>query len=122
MIPYVSFTRDSETIFGLGIPFSYSLSEKLDLGVQAQVDFIPLPFNERKMSYFQTIVIGGPLVGQLDFYLEGLATFFMDEHYLSANGGLIYNVSPNVKIDLAANLGLVAATPTRVYLGLSFRI
>ena len=97
MIPYVSFTRDNETIFGIGFPFSYTISEKLDLGAQAQFDFIPVG-EGRDMSYFQTVVLGGPLVGELDFYLEGLATFFQSEQYLSANGGLIYNVSPNVKV------------------------
>jgi hypothetical protein len=40
----------------------------------------------------------------------------------TANGGVIYNTSPNVKIDLATNIGLTDESPSRVYLGLSFRI
>jgi hypothetical protein len=97
------------------------LTDKLDLGAQAQFDFFPA-LSGTEMSYFQTIVLGGALVGQLDFYLEGLVTFYQDANTYSANGGLIYNVSDNVKVDVATNLGLNEGAPTRVYLGLSFRI
>jgi hypothetical protein len=121
MIPYISFTNDHETIYGLGLPFSYSLSEKLDLGTQAQFDFLPVD-DGHELSYFQTVVVGGPLAGPLDFYVEGLATFYQHDQLYSANGGLIYNISNNVKIDLAANIGLNDKTPNRVYAGLSFRI
>ncbi|WP_165823931.1 transporter [Pseudochryseolinea flava] len=125
MIPYIALSRFGDATFGLGIPFSYGISEKLDFGAQAQFDFIPGSDDGEdtyNMSYFQTIVMGGPLVGDFDFYVEGMATFFEGEEYISANGGLIYNVSPNVKIDLATNTGLTEGTPTRVYLGFSFRI
>jgi hypothetical protein len=123
MIPYVTFLSgnplDSEVAFGIGLPFSYALSEKLDLGAQPQFDFIP-DGNDYDLSYFQTIVLGGPLVGNMDFYIEGLAIFPSDMFLV--NGGLIYNISPNVKVDVATNVGLNKESPTRAYLGLSFRI
>jgi hypothetical protein len=121
MIPYITFTKDNETIYGVGLPFSYGLSDKLDLGAQAQFDFLPAG-EEREVSYFQTIVLGGALIGPLDFYVEGVATFYQQEKFYSANGGLIYNVSDNVKIDIATNIGMNDGTPTRAYAGLSFRI
>lgn len=125
IIPYATFTSgnpfDSDVNFGFGFPFSYGLNEKLDLGAQPQFDFI---YNgaDYELSYFQTVVIGGPVVGDLDFYLEGLAVFPKGEAQFLMDGGLIYNVSPNVKVDVATNVGLNQAAPTRVYLGLSFRI
>jgi hypothetical protein len=125
IIPYTTFTSgnpfDSDINFGFGFPFSYALNDKYDLGAQPQLDFI---YNGSGyvLSYFQTVVIGGPVVGDLDFYLEGLAVFPDSESQFLIDGGLIYNVSPNVKVDVATNVGLNQAAPTRVYLGLSFRI
>jgi hypothetical protein len=125
IIPYATFTSgnpfDSDINFGFGLPFSYGLSEKLDFGAQPQLDFI-YNGSDYELSYFQTVVIGGPLAGNLDFYLEGLAVFPKGDAQFLLDGGVIYNVSPNVKFDLATNVGLNQAAPTRVYLGLSFRI
>lgn len=128
MIPYVLFPSGNifdrqKVIYGIGFPFSYTLSETLGLGAQPQVDFIPdEETGDYDMSYFQTIVLGGPVIGNLDFYVEGLAIFFKGNANYLANGGLIYNVSDNVKIDIATNIGLNKEAPTRAYLGLSFRI
>jgi hypothetical protein len=125
IIPYTTFTSgnpfDSDMNFGFGFPFSYALNENYDLGAQPQIDFI---YNgvDYELSYFQTVVLGGPVVGALDFYAEGLVVFPKGDAQFLLDGGLIYNVSPNVKVDIAANVGLNQAAPTRVYLGLSFRI
>ncbi len=125
IIPYATFTAgnpfDSDVNFGFGFPFSYALNEDYDLGAQPQLDFI---YNgiDYELSYFQTVVIGGPVVGNLDFYLEGLAVFPKGDAQFLADGGLIYNVTRNVKVDVAANVGLNKPAPTRVYIGLSFRI
>jgi hypothetical protein len=125
IIPYTTFTAgnpfDSDVNFGFGFPFSYALNENYELGAQPQLDFI---FNgvDHDLSYFQTVVVGGPIAGDLDFYAEALAVFPKGDAQFLLDGGLIYNVSPNVKVDLAANVGLNKAAPTRVYLGLSFRI
>lgn len=126
MIPYVTFLSgnplDSEVIYGVGLPFSYRLSENFDLGAQPQFDFIPDGEGNHDLSFFQTIVLGGPLIGKLAFYIEGLAIFPSGNAHFLVNGGLIYNISSNVKVDVAANQGLVKEAPTRIYLGLSFRI
>jgi hypothetical protein len=125
IIPYATFISgnpfDSDMNFGFGFPFSYSLNENYDLGAQPQVDFV---YNGKDydLSYFQTVVIGGPVIGKLDFYFEGLAVFPKGDAQFLLDGGLIYNFSPNVKVDIAANVGLNEAAPTRMYLGLSFRI
>ncbi|HET9054226.1 MAG TPA: transporter, partial [Cyclobacteriaceae bacterium] len=125
MIPYITFPTaavDTEIIYGIGFPFSYTLTETLGAGAQFQFDFVPVPEGGHQLSYLQTIVLGGTLAGNLDFYIEGQGNFSTDQTTYSANGGLIYNVTGNVKVDVAANLGLTDETPSRVYLGLSFRI
>lgn len=127
-IPYVTFQPGSafefndEIQFGIGFPFSYTLTDKLGLGAQPQIDFIPDGNGGHDLSFFQSLVIGGPLVGELDFYVETVAFFNQYDNNYLLNGGLIYNISPNVKIDIATNLGLNKPSPTRIYLGLSFRI
>jgi hypothetical protein len=126
MIPYVAFLSgnplDSDVVYGIGFPFSYGLNENYDLGAQPQFDFILNENGKYELSYFQTVVIGGPLVGEMDFYVEGLAIFNSVQNQFLVNGGLIYNISPNVKVDIATNVGVTKETPTRIYLGLSFRI
>lgn len=126
MIPYVSFIEgnpfDSEAIYGVGFPFSVALNEKYELGAQPQFDFVFNDDAKRDLSYFQTVVLGGPVVGKLDFYLEGLMIIPPGDTQFLTNGGLIYNVNSNTKIDIAANVGLNDPAPTRVYLGLSFRL
>jgi hypothetical protein len=128
MIPYVSFPSGnplkfkSDVSFGVGFPFSYDVSEKLGIGAQAQFDFIPDGEGSRDLGFFQTVVVGGPLVGKMDYFVEGLATFYNGHSIFNLNGGLIYNISDNVKVDIATNLGISEEAPTRVYLGLSFRI
>jgi len=128
MIPYVGFPSGnpfkfrSDVYFGIGFPFSYDVSEKLGLGAQSQFDFLPDGEGNRDLAFFQTVVVGGPLVGKMDYFLEGLVTFYNSESIFNLDGGLIYNVSDNVKVDIATNLGISKQAPTRVYLGLSFRI
>jgi hypothetical protein len=124
IIPYVKLPTSAvsdQLQFGAGFPFSYGLNEKLDLGAQFQGDFFENEDNGYDFSYLQTIVIGGALVGKLDFYTEVAAIFAAEDTIFTLNGGLIYNIAPNVKIDIAGNYGLVDQAYSNAYLGLSFR-
>lgn len=125
VIPYVTFPTspvDEDIFFGVGFPFSYGINDRYGAGAQFQADFTPDGEGGYAFSYLQTIVFGGKLVGNLDFYMEGMGIFSDAVTIYTANGGLIYNVNDNMKVDAAANLGLVEKAPTRVYIGLSFRI
>jgi hypothetical protein len=124
IIPYVKLptSKVSDQLqFGAGFPFSYGLTEKLDLGLQFQGDFFENGLNGYDFSYLQTIVIGGALVGDLDFYTEIAAVFSADDPIFTLNGGLIYNVTPSLKIDIAGNYGLVDQAYSTAFVGLSFR-
>lgn len=125
LIPYITFPTspvDKDILYGFAFPFSYDLTEKYGAGAQFQFDFAPNEKGDYTMSYLQTVVIGGPLIGALDFYAEVAGIFSESSTTYSANGGLIYNLNSNLKIDIATNVGLVKEAPTRIYLGLSFRI
>lgn len=127
-IPYVTFISgkpfdaDEEIQFGVGFPFSSSINETLGWGAQPQIDFVPNGEGGHDVSFFQTVVLGGSLIGALDFYIEGLGIFNAKENKYLANGGLIYSINPNIKVDVATNIGLNKSAPTRLYFGLSFRI
>lgn len=124
MIPYISVPsgNSSDITFGIGFPYSYDVSEKLGIGGQSQFDFVPSEKGGHDMSFFQTIVVGGPLLGKMDYFVEGVVTIFDGTSIFNLDGGLIYNISDNVKVDIATNIGLNDEAPTRVFLGLSFRI
>jgi hypothetical protein len=128
LLPYVTFTsgdpfvKNQDVIFGLGFPFSTELFSSLEVGLQPQIDFIPDENGNYTVGFFQSVMIGSTIVGNLDYFAEAVFYFLNDGNQYLLNGGLIYNVTPNVKIDLATNVGLNTSTPTRAYLGLSFRI
>jgi hypothetical protein len=119
-IPYVTFV-DDEVQYGIGFPFSSSINDNLGWGAQPQVDFVPNGAGGHDLSFFQTVVLGGTLVGAFDFYVEGLAVFATNNQFL-ANGGIIYNATANMKFDVATNIGLNKYAPTKVYMGFSFRL
>ena len=124
MIPYVTLPTSPlyhDAVYGIGFPFSLTLTEKLGSGAQFQFDFLPID-GDYKLAYLQTVVLGGELIGALDFYVEGMGYFVEGESLFNANGGLIYNITDNVKIDVATNVGLNDGAPTKAYLGLSFRL
>lgn len=124
VIPYVKLPTngiDKDVAFGAGFPFSIGLNDALDIGAQFQTDFTPDGNNGYDFSCFQTVVLGGALIGDLDFYTEINCMFASDGTTYTLDGGLIYNVSPNVKIDIATNIGLVEDAYSNVFLGLSFR-
>jgi hypothetical protein len=125
MIPYVILPTsklDDDASFGVGFPFSYELGEQMSAGGQFQFDFLPDGQGSYDFNYLQTIVIGGAVVGPFDYFLEGVAIFSEGPSIFSLNGGILYNISPNVKIDVATNLGLVEEAASNVFLGLSFRL
>lgn len=125
VIPYVVLPTspvDEDVAFGAGFPFSYDINDSYSAGAQFQFDFVPDGKGNYDLSYLQTVVLGGTLAGNLDFYVEGMGIFAKDATIFAANGGLIYNINQNIKIDLATNLGLVDEAPTRAYLGFSFRL
>ena len=124
VIPYVTLPTspvDEDVSFGVGFPFSVGLNEALDFGAQFQGDFDPDGMDGYDFSYLQTFVLGGGLVGKLDFFAEVAGIFSHQDPIFTLNGGLIYNVTPNVKIDVAGNYGLVDEAYSTAFLGLSFR-
>lgn len=125
MVPYITFPTspaDDRTSFGIGFPFSMRIGDTLGAGAQVQVDLVPYKASGYRISCFQTFVFGGKLTAKIDFYIEGMVAFAPASVACTANGGLIFNLSRNVKIDVATNLALSAAATARVYTGVSFRI
>lgn len=125
IIPYVTLPTsplDHDAFFGVGFPFSYTLNDKLGSGAQFQFDFVPTGTGDYNLSYLQTVVVGGGLIGNLDFFLEGMGIFYQGSSIFTMNGGLVYNAADNVKIDVGANVGLTDDSLTRIFCGLSFRL
>jgi hypothetical protein len=126
ILPYITLPTsplDHDAFFGIGFPFTCKLTKKLGTGAQFQFDFLPSKGGDYyEMGYLQTVVLDGVLIGDLDFFIEGMGIFYQENSIYTANGGLIYNVGNNVKVDVATNLGLTYDSPKRVYMGLSFRL
>jgi opacity protein-like surface antigen len=124
VIPYITLPTssiDDDISYGVGFPFSYGLTDALDFGAQFQADFVPNGEDGHDFNYLQTVVIGGGLIGNMDFFVELAGIFPTEDPIFTLNGGLIYNFTPNIKVDIAGNYGLVEDAYSNIFLGLSFR-
>jgi hypothetical protein len=125
ILPYVTLPTsplDHDAFFGIGFPFAYNLAKKLGAGAQFEFDFLPSESGDYEMGYLQTAALDGTLIGNLDFFIEGMGIFLHGNPRYFANCGLIYSISDNVRIDISTNLGLTDKSPSRAYVGLSFRL
>jgi hypothetical protein len=125
IIPYITLPTspiDHKAFFGVGFPFTYTLNDRFGIGAQAQFDFIPTESSNYNMDYLQTFTFGGTLVGDFDFFLEGMSILYQGSAILTFNEGLVYSPADNVKIDVGANIGVTDKSLTRIFCGISFRL
>ena len=125
IIPYVVFPTsplDHDAFFGVGFPFTYTINDNYGFGAQFQFDFIPTGEGNYNMSYLQTATFGGGLIGNLDFFIEGMGIFYQGTSVFTINEGLVFSATDNMKFDVGANIGLTDESLTRIFCGISFRL
>jgi hypothetical protein len=115
--------RDSKFSSGIVIPLAISLGNKWDAGAEVQT-VIGQEATGRKLvaANLFSATAGHPISNNFDFFIETVVTNSQKEWALLGNGGIIYALSPDFKMDAGFNLGLAGSNAQIYFLGLSFRI
>lgn len=103
------------------------LSEKLDLGFMAEIDFVRGPDDPSyETEFLHTITLGFPIVEELSGFVEyaGLASTASDAGYIAQfDTGLTYGLSENIQLDGGIQIGLTdEADDFTVFAGMSVRL
>ena len=128
MMPYVNLPSskfsESNIEGGIVFPLAVELNANWGLGTQLAIDLLK---NRSEKNYhpeiLYSITASRRLSSKLDFFIESYTTYnFKDDlAQLSANGGLVYSLSGNFKLDAGFNYGITKATDKVYFAGLSFR-
>lgn len=115
----------SEEVYvpGLTLIWAYSIGEKWELGGQLEYFRIyDLDGGFEFDEYWFTIEAGYDINDKYSLFVEYVSISSPANIYINTlNAGIIYEISPNFRIDTAFNLGLNQVSPSTVFTGFSCR-
>jgi hypothetical protein len=110
---------------GVAAMFAVKLTEKVQLGLMAEVDFVRGPDDPSYQTEFlHTASLSFPIVGELNGYVEYAGIASTGATYLAfADLGLTYQLNDNTQLDAGVNIGLSdSADDFTVFSGISVRL
>lgn len=126
ILPFINITTttDSKITGGIITPFAISLSNNWSFGSQIGTD---LGKNQLQhgyhMNFLASATISHPLFAKCNFFTEAYiyreSELKDDDYFL--NGGLVYELKENIKLDSGMYYGLKNTSSKIYFLGLSFR-
>jgi hypothetical protein len=124
LIPLPNPASEATYMHGLTLIWATTLLGKFELG--GQVEYFRLydvQKNFQHPEYWATIELGFDLSHRLSAFTEYVSIMGEQKQYFhTVNGGLIYALSPNFRLDMATNIGLNQRSPSAVFVGFSCRI
>lgn len=128
VMPYVNFPSskfsENDMEGGVVFPLAIDLNEHWGLGTQAAMDLLKKKTDKNYHGeLLYSITASRDLSSKMDFFTESYCTYnFKDDvAQLSVNGGLVYSLSHNFKLDAGFNYGITKATDKVYFAGFSFR-
>ena len=129
ILPYVSIPTGaslSSEVWqgGLSLPFSWSLTDRLNLGLMSQMDIVhDYESGGQDLEWLQSATLGLALTEELGMYLELVGIAGEDaDFYALFNTGLTFAVADNWVFDAGVRIGLNRPAPDfGVFSGVSFR-
>lgn len=127
VMPYVTIPNANSTAKvsgGIIFPFALSLPNEWGFGAQIQTDVLENQNNTNYHFRFLTsATLSHALFNKCNFFIESYFTRDSDvdlsEYF--ANGGIIYDLTKNLKIDAGFNYGIKQESSKVYFIGLSFR-
>jgi hypothetical protein len=112
---------------GIIAALAVKLTEELDLGFMAEVDFVRGPDDPSyETEFLHTITLGFPIVGELSGFIEyaGVATTASGSGYAAFfDTGVTYALTENIQLDGGVNIGLTDdAEDLTLFTGVSVRL
>lgn len=125
IIPFINFPKQSQKLNGgIILPLAITLPSGWGFGTQIQTDFVE---NQSKAGYHLNYLLSATtshqLMNKTNFFIESYLTRETEKNLFEyfLNGGLIYEISHNLKSDIGFNYGLKSISSTTYFIGLSFR-
>ncbi|HEX8679550.1 MAG TPA: transporter [Chthoniobacterales bacterium] len=111
---------------GFGLPLNYSLPGGFTLFGQTRIDILDrVQSSDRRVLWSNPIGVSRTIYGSISGYVEFYNAVSSDDGYPwigTADGGLIYQVSPNFSIDVNSFFGLTrSADDVSVFVGFARR-
>lgn len=108
---------------GVIAPFAMDLTQRIGLGLQAELDFVhDQEANGYEVEFLHTAVVGFEVTERLGAYLEYVGVSGSAEYQASASGGVTFSVTDDMVLDAGAVVGLNdAAEDLTVFTGLTIR-
>lgn len=123
-IPTSQFSANNNLSGGLIFPFAAELNHGWSFSAQLQLD---LEKGAEKKHYqplfLNSVTFGKKLSDKFDVFLESFYSFeaAQSQWDIFLDGGLIYSLSDNFKLDAGFNYGLMKSADKVYFLGFSFR-
>lgn len=110
---------------GLILPLSIELTERLGLGLMAEMDFVHAEEGGYDTEFVHTAVLGIDLTSAVGLYLEYVGvcgTGGEFQYQATFSGGLTYAINNNIQLDLGIRTGLnSAAEDFGAFTGITWR-
>lgn len=130
LMPFVSIPTGGEVSSdkvegGLIVPFAFELSDKMSLGVMAELDAVANDTDGYDLELVHSVTLGRELVGELSGYVEYIGVLPLRSGSLYSatfSTGLTYALTGNIQLDAGTRIGLTAAADDlAVFAGISLR-
>jgi hypothetical protein len=129
VMPYVTIPTHTDVsnhtwAGGLIMPFAVTLSDRLSLGLMAEVDLVPDPqTNAFAFECLHSATLGISLTEELGMYLELVGITGQNTNYQTLfDAGLTLSVTDNLVFDAGCRLGMTRSAPDfGVFSGFSIR-
>lgn len=124
MIPLRNKASEGYFVSGVNLIMGREFSNDLELGGQVEYHLL---FREsgkfESDEFWFTFLVGGPLAKSFDWFAESAMIFSNSNPPRPlANGGVIYEVTPNLLLDFAFQFGLNRHAHRSLFVGFSWRI
>ncbi len=129
LMPYVTIPTETELsgeawAGGLIMPLSVSLSDRMSLGLMAEMDIVPdADTSGYDLEWLHSATLGISLTEKLGMYLEVVGIAGQDADYQALfDAGLTFALTDSLIFDAGMRLGMNRAAPdVGVFTGMSFR-
>lgn len=127
VMPYITLPTASgaaKVSGGLIFPFALSLPKEWGFGAQVQTDVLENQNNTNyHLRFLTSTTLSHALFKKCNFFIESYYTrdFEVDLSEYFVNGGIIYELTDNLKMDAGFNYGIKEESSKVYFIGLSFR-
>jgi hypothetical protein len=122
-LPASSFS-DNGVTGGIVIPFALKINEETDLGSQVETALFKEDDGKYHPEYLYSLTLGKTISPKLNSFMEGVITYspYLNCANFFANGGIIYSISWNFKLDAGVNYGINKGAEKILFTGFSARL